>query len=558
MDLRAYLKAIGRRWSLVVAVVGVSVVLASLAASLTQDRQKSEYRASAMLLAEGVSDKSTGVDNLGTLAVLTTVGPVPERVAEAIGYEGDPSDLAQEVRAEPSTHLGFLQVSAVADGPKRAELIAHTFADQLVEFVQESKTEGVLSQARELNSKRRQLERRIEALDAEIRSTNSLLQIATRDALIRRHGDLTEQKEALETAVLPTSLSVIDKGDAGVVGSAAPVSLSDPLTRILGGAILGFLIGVALALVLERLDTRIQTRTAAETHFDFPVLSEIPQAPRRAKGERHIVSVAHPSSPFAAAFRLLATGLTGRLPVDGDRETAEQVVALHPPQTILITSAAAAEGKTTVAANLAAIFAEQGKKTLIVSCDFRDPDIHRMFGVPNDKGLADALRTPPDGSMLADGRVKKTFIREIRVVPSSTGSDNPGGLLGSSNMRQVLQEARRDADLVLLDTPPILTGSEATFLFPEVDAVLVVARIGTTTVELAERMNELLRRLGTPVIGVALNGVTIEGTPRGAYREHSKPAEQGPRHGGGKGPRDQALDSGDDAGEGGSTKKVSA
>jgi hypothetical protein len=148
-----------------------------------------------------------------------------------------------------------------------------------------------------------------------------------------------------------------------------------------------------------------------------------------------------------------------------------------------------------------------------------------MFGVSNDKGLAEALRSQHDGRILVDGHVKKTSIKEIRIVTSSTGPDNPGGLLGSDNMQQVLQEARENADVVLLDTPPILTGSEAAFLFPEVDAVLVVARAGSTTVELAERTSELLKRLGTPVIGVALNSSAGMGAPRHNYREPKPIAE---------------------------------
>jgi capsular exopolysaccharide synthesis family protein len=300
------------------------------------------------------------------------------------------------------------------------------------------------------------------------------------------------------------------------------------VTRILLGTVLGLIAGMALAIGLERFDTRIRTRKAAEAHYSYPVLAEIPEAPRKARGERAVVAAAHPSSPFATAFRLLATGLTGRLPADGAPESADQLVALQPPQTILVTSAAAGEGKTTVTANLAASFAEQGKKTLILSCDFRNPHIHRMFGVPNDRGLAEALKSQHDGRILVDGHVKKTSIKEIRLVPSSTGPDNPGGLLGSDNMQQVLHEARENADVVLLDTPPILTGSEAAFLFPEVDAVLVVARVGTTTVELAERTSELLKRLGTPVIGVALNSSAGVGAPRHNYREPKSTPESAP------------------------------
>jgi capsular exopolysaccharide synthesis family protein len=526
MDPSAYLTAIRRRWPIVVATLGISVILASLTASFSQEQQADEYQAGALLLGSPLSARVSRTEHIGTLGVLATEGPVPERVAETIDYEGDPRDLAASVNVHTAPNLGFLSINATAADPDRAELIAHTFADELTEFVQENKVEGALGEARQVGRQMRKTATQIDDLDRRIQATNDPLLIAERDARIRLYGELAEQRETLATsAFTQPSVTTIDKTPAEAISSADAVSLSDPLTRILIGTIFGLIAGAALALALERFDTRIRTRKAAEAHYSYPVLAEIPEAPRRARGERAVVAATHPSSPFATAFRLLATGLTGRLPADGNLESSDQLVALQPPQTILVTSAAAGEGKTTVTANLAASFAEQGKKTLILSCDFRNPHIHRMFGVSNDKGLAEALRSQHDGRILVDGHVKKTSIKEIRVVTSSTGPDNPGGLLGSDNMQQVLQEARENADVVLLDTPPILTGSEAAFLFPEVDAVLVVARVGSTTVELAERTSELLKRLGTPVIGVALNSSAGMGAPRHKYREPKPIAE---------------------------------
>lgn len=528
MDPSAYVTALRRRWPIVLAVVGVSLILTSFTASFAQDEGPRRYSAGAVLLAQGLNpSRSSGDRGLNTLATLTQVGPIPDRVAEEIGYQGDPKDLARRLNAEPATSQGLLWLSTTSTDPAEAELIAHTYADEIVQYLRESRSEGALFQSRQLERELRQLQNQIAELDQRAASGSDSLLIARRDAKIRHYGELAQQQEELSTAALtPSGLSILDKSPAEPVNSAAGVSLGDPLTRILVGAILGLLAGVALALALERFDTRIRTKKAAETHFSFPVLAEIPAGPRRTRGEHAIVAAEQPNSPFAAAFRLLATtGLTGRLPMDGTLGPTQQVVALQPPQTILVTSSSTGEGKTTVTANLAASFAEQGKKTLVLSCDFRNPHIHHMFGVPNDKGLAEALRSPHAGGILSDGHVKNTSISEIRVVPSSAGPDKPGGLLGSKNMQQLLREARQQADVVLLDTPPILTGSEAAILFPEVDAVLVVARVGTTTAELAERTSELLKRLGTPVIGVALNGAGVSGS-RQAYRDLVKSSDK--------------------------------
>jgi capsular exopolysaccharide synthesis family protein len=187
------------------------------------------------------------------------------------------------------------------------------------------------------------------------------------------------------------------------------------------------------------------------------------------------------------------------------------------PRTILVTSAGPGEGKTLVVANLAATYAELGKRVLVLSCDFRRPKIHRLFGVPNDHGLSEALEAS-NGQPVLRGHVRSTPLTNVRVVPSGAIPESAGELLTSRNMREALVEARKEADIVLLDTPPVLATSDASHLFPDVDTVLVVARAGKTTAEVAERSSELLRRMRAPVVGVALNGSTEEMVPRGYYR----------------------------------------
>ena len=172
-----------------------------------------------------------------------------------------------------------------------------------------------------------------------------------------------------------------------------------------------------------------------------------------------------------------------------------------------------------MAANLAVTFAELGKKVLILSCDFHRPRVHQLFGVPNDYGLSEALRT--NGSKALDGRTRFTAVKEISLVPSGSRPPRPAELLSSPRMQQILEEAKEQADLVLLDTSPILTAGDTTFLFPEVDAVIMVTRAGKTSSQIAERSSELLKRLGAPVVGVVLNGSRESPMPRKyIYRYH--------------------------------------
>jgi capsular exopolysaccharide synthesis family protein len=310
--------------------------------------------------------------------------------------------------------------------------------------------------------------------------------------------------------------------------------------RMFFAGVLGLLVGVGIVLLLERIDTKIRSKRAAEQHFALPVLAEIPRLSWRDSRKASVTAAEEPRSALADSFRLLEAGVS-RLALNGDRreerETGEEAIAegRNPapakrpvgPRTILVTSAGPGEGKTLVVANLAATYAELGKKVLVLSCDFRRPRIHRLFGVPNDSGLSEALEAG-NGRPILRGHVRSTSLSNVRVVPSGATPESAGELLTSRNMRHALLEARKEADIVLLDTPPILATSDASHLFSDVDTVLVVARAGKTTAEVAERSSELLRRLRAPVVGVALNGSTDEMVPRGYYRsERDEPSGNG-------------------------------
>jgi capsular exopolysaccharide synthesis family protein len=264
--------------------------------------------------------------------------------------------------------------------------------------------------------------------------------------------------------------------------------------------------------LLERFDTRIRNKDRAEGAFELPVLAEVPQLSRRQARDGGIVVATKPKSVAADAYRILAAGVTRRPP--------------KVPQVILVTSAGPGEGKTTTTANLAAAYAEVGRKVLIVSGDLHRPQIHRLLGVPNTKGLSDLLSKENGRErLLLDGHVWKTPIDNVRVIPSGPAPANPAELLSSERMQQLLREARDAADVVLIDTPPVLAVSDATSLFPEADAVVVAAWAGKTTEEAGRRTNDLLEQLGAQAVGVTLVAVSDAALPRGYYQYYA-PTEE--------------------------------
>jgi capsular exopolysaccharide synthesis family protein len=544
VDPIEYIRAVRRRWVLVASMVALAVVLAWVTTSVAPVGTRASarsYQATTILLNVGGAGASGRVSNLKTLAALTTIPDISKRVAEHLHYTaGDPTSLGSMVRATADTETGFLSITGVSTNPKFAKDLADTFAAELLGFLQDRTEATNAAEAAALTKEIDRLKGEISKLDAKLRKlpsgTEYDLVSAQRGAKLSTHAALTNQLQQLAATMGATTGLLI-------IQDAVPVVLPPQLvfqpprsrsSRVIFASLVGLLAGVGLALALERFDTRIRTKKAAEQHFGLPVLAEIPFIPKRKRrrlaavvpwrGSRKDVPVILPYFPRVSdSFRLLGAGISratlmGRAaaatggPWSGRLGGRNGLGAV-----ILVTSAGPAEGKTTVVANMAMTFAQVGKKVMIMSCDFRRPHIHELFGLDNSTGLVDALRSAESDSVL-DGCIKQTPIRGVRLVPRGSHPRNTAALLSSERMRRALDEARGQADIVLIDTAPLLASAEITHLFPLVDAVVMVARAKRTTAEIAERASELLKRLDAPVVGVALNGAMEVPVPSSYYR----------------------------------------
>jgi capsular exopolysaccharide synthesis family protein len=521
VDAAELIRAVRRRWIIVAAAVAVALGAAWFTTRVVPTGPPvTTYQATSVLLSTGQSFEgitSGGYYPLRTLAALTTVGEVPERVAKALGRPGDSLDLAGDVSAVANQDTGLLKISATSTDPEEARVLADTFATELVAFLNDRSSLTSNKEAESVRGQLDQLEEEIAELNREIGdSTELTTESAERDAKVRQYSLLYERYQQLAAQNAATSgLQIIQDAVPIALPQQGLIQVRSGPSRFILAALLGLLAGVGIVFLLERFDTRIYTKNAAERHFDLPVLAEIPFVRRWKKSRSGIAATSQPKSHAADSFRILAAGVLRRPP--------------QPPQAILITGPGPGEGKTTVAANLAAAFAEVGKKVLVVSADLHRPTIHTLFGVPNMTGLTEALRDGDGNGHILDGQKWRTSMSNVRLVPSGTPTEKPGRLLSSATMREVLAEAREVADVVILDTAPILAASDATHLFPLVDAVVVVARAGRTTAQSAERTTELLRRLGAPVVGVALNAATEAVLPRGYYQYYQSGSRRSDR-----------------------------
>ena len=189
----------------------------------------------------------------------------------------------------------------------------------------------------------------------------------------------------------------------------------------------------------------------------------------------------------------------------------------HPVKTILVTSAAPREGKTTTVINLGIIMAQAGTRVLIVDADFRRPSLHHIFGfLPNGKKTLPGLSNLIVGnSRLEDVRLPSGFAR-VSLVPAGIAPLNPNELISSQRMKNVIADLAEDADFVLIDSPPCLLYSDAYLLAPLADGVLYVVRAGGQDKSAQRRVQRQLQQAKARMLGVVFNEAEVEETA-GSY-----------------------------------------
>jgi tyrosine-protein kinase len=482
LGLRTALAVLRRRFWVVLA-CALLVPASALAFSLVQEKQ---YTASASLFFRDpeldqklfgstfVQPATDPVREAETNVKLVSLRPVAQRTAAAVGRGLTADDVAAKVHASLEGQSDLVSVRATDPSPEFAATLANTFADQYILF-------------------RRGADR------AKVREAQQLVQREL-NALSPRRRNSPEGRSLAERAQQLQILSSLQTGNAELVEHAEPPrSPSSPKTirNVVLGGFLGVLLGVGLAFLLERLDRRVRDPKEVEATFRRPIVGTIPESRILAKAE---FLQAGPLPPGEEeAFRMLRANLRY---FNVDRQI----------QSVLVTSAAPADGKSTVAWNLAAAAAASGAKVLLLEADLRHPTLARSSAlVKPEPGLSTVL----SGYATLDEAVQTVplhqrsspYERTIYVLPAGPLPPNPADLLESERMREVIRQAESSCDLVVIDTPPTSIVSDAIPLVKEVSGVIVVVRLGQSTREAIAHLSNQLEHLNAPTLGVVLNAL---------------------------------------------------
>lgn len=212
-----------------------------------------------------------------------------------------------------------------------------------------------------------------------------------------------------------------------------------------------------------------------------------------------LITLTDPRSPVSESYRTLRTNLS--------------FSSLDKPlRTLVITSAAPEEGKSTTIANLAVTMAQGGKKTILVDCDLRRPSLHTIFGLSTEPGLTNMLLEEN-----GDPPLQNTEVENLQLLTSGAKPPNPADLLGSNKLDNVIEQLAATADIILFDAPPVIAVTDAAVLGSKVDGVLLVVQAGKTRRDHAERAKEMLEKANVNIIGVTLTNAPKDSNLQGYY-----------------------------------------
>jgi len=518
MELKQYVNVILKWFWLIAA----CVIVASLSSYLSTRTIPRVYQATTTVRVGQAIEKAnpnyqefyTSEQLAQTYADIVTRRPILEGVAQALklGYIPNPGNITAS--RVPNTQL--LQISVRDTDPQMTVKIADEIANQLI---QQSPTASdtverdrafILGQIDDLKAK-------IEQTTAEMDAEQAKLDAASSARAIQQYQSniaALDQKRNSYQANYAALMQSLQSGSINYISIIEPARLpSVPISpnvrqTILLAAAIGAGLAIAAAFLLEYLDDTVKTPEDVERVMGLTTLGAISTIQDvQDPGDVLVTSLA-PKSPVAEAYRVLRTNL--------------QFAGVGKANSVfMVTSTEAGEGKTTTLANLGAVLAQAGKQVILVDTDLRRSTLHQVFGMANSIGLTSMLL---DESLGVHDVVVPTHIPNLRLLTSGPRPPNPAELLEHPRMDEIIALLRADADLVILDTPPVLAVADATIMSSRVDGVVMVVLMGGTRTELCRRAVQALRQVNARLMGAVMNKVTHS---RGGYYYYYYDASDG-------------------------------
>ncbi len=503
IDIRDYLRPLMKWWWLLAA----ATLVAALSSFVYTYLQPAVYEArTTVSVGSTIKDANPTGSNVylaqqlaEAYADIANRVPIRQNTMAALKLEWLPYYVANVI---PNTPI--IEFKVYDEDPNRSYVVAKELVNQLI-------LQGPAG--REEQKRQSFVEEQLTKLETNIKQTE--------DEITQKQEDLGKIFSAREISNVQNQIAALQNKQTTLQGNYAallantqrgatnalnilePATIpteptdSNLLVNVLIAAMIGFTLAAGGAYLIEYLDDSIKASDDMQKTVGTSLLSSIPfivgsPAGSTDPGDDRLVMLQNHSVPATEAYRVLRTNLQFAM--------VDQALKL-----LLVTSPSPMEGKSLTAANLSAALARAGKRVVLVDVDLHRPSQHRLFKLVNNMGLTTALLV--EGIPL-ENLLQKTVVPGLQVMATGPLPPNPAELLGSGRMQEILTKLTEHADIVILDSPPLMAVADAVILSTITDAVLMVVRSGKTRRDLAKQAYGALQQVKARVIGVVLNGVT--------------------------------------------------
>jgi capsular exopolysaccharide synthesis family protein len=545
MELKQYLEVIfKRRWVVIQALV--VIVLTVLVSTYMQ---KPVYEAGIKILIHQIGSNagilselakigelggvSRTSDPLDTQIELIRSRPMIEEVIRRLGLKdqkGEPlpyKDIISRMSISPIRMTDIIQIKIESTDPAEAMNIANTLGQVYVEESQKLNQE-------EARKAKEFIENQALKTGVELSDAESTLDKQINIAKLTRSARVAEQiyidlLRKLAEARISEAMRI---SNVRIIESAAlpkspikPKKAANAMLALLFGSV----VGLGFAFLFEYMDDTIQSVDELGNLLKLPVLGAIPKVEGKGNGRglefkelrgrikklgqrfnigifknvkdsasqteqtKELIVLEEPRSPAAESYRTVRTNIQFIKPDE-------------PARTVCITSAGPSEGKTVFVSNLAAVMAQTGKRVLLVDSDLRKPRIHKVFGLPNVKGLTSYLAGAIEVSQIIQG----TKIENLRVITSGPIPPNPAELIESKKMLSFINDQKKEFDIILFDSPPVMSATDAALLGSRTDGLLFIVDSSSAVKQAVLRAKQLLLSANAKILGVVLQKVSRE------------------------------------------------
>jgi tyrosine-protein kinase len=505
-SLRDYLNVARRRkW-----IILQAVLLVPIAAVVYSLQQTPVYSASAQVLLsrQNLATSLTGIQDpsqitpdsviVQTQSELARIPEIARRSIVALNlHTMTPGEFLANSSVSSSLNTDLLGFSFKSTDSKLAPRAANEYAHQYTLYRRQLDTAS-------LESARQEVSQRVSQLVAQGDQNSSL------------YATLVEREQQLRTmeALQTSNANVVKTADSSV--KVSPTPFKDGVL----GLMIGIFLGIGLALLREALDTGVRSAEEVSDRLEVPLLGRIPEPPKRLRQDDRLVMLDEPAGLAAEAFRVLRTNL-------------EFAALGHDVRTVMITSAVAQEGKSTTIANLAIALARGGQDVVLVDLDLRRPYLERFFDLGDRPGvtqvvlgrstLEDAFYDVTIAQARPSARLRPQFdlshengdgaaaIRgRLRVLGAGPIPPDPGEFVASAALSGVLEELRESADIVLVDSPPLLQVGDAMVLSAKVDAIILATRMEKVRRPMLAEVRRVLETAPARKLGFVVTGAEAE------------------------------------------------